>query len=249
MKAILNKLLVADDSSGDVKEINVSNVWRKSDDKLTATEMQTIVNLANSLRLYVPRSSVPSIPVTTIKFVILANQLLRASGYHDFPREICPVVSPAAIYVLPLDADVVYTLFGSTSAPFDLNKEDGTVFTNSREAIRENEAVLASFFDTDKIKKIYKECVLEPHWRVIITNHGTVYIDGTVCEEWHPVISQYEKRKAKSKKQHIDKQEPSQGRRGNITSVKSELEQKTKSIKELKVTARTQSEQLKQRVD
>lgn len=92
---------------------------------------------------------------------------------------------------------------------------------NIREAIREKEAVLASFFDTDKIKTVCKEYRLEPRWRVVITAHGTVHIDGNVCEERHSVISQYEERKAKSKKQ-IDKQEPCPARRGNITLVKSE---------------------------
>lgn len=77
LKAILKKLLVADDISGDVKETHVSNLWRKSVDKLTDSEMQTIIHLANCLRPYAPRSSAPCIPATTIKFVILANQLLR----------------------------------------------------------------------------------------------------------------------------------------------------------------------------
>ncbi|KAF7731951.1 hypothetical protein EC973_007782 [Apophysomyces ossiformis] len=203
IQAITKKLLLSTDIDGNVQASDVSDIWNDNDE-LQKVEIDIVVKLANALRPYVPKGRLSSAISLRLRFVLLSNAILHATGYSKFTANICPTISPASIHALPLDAASMYEMFGSNSAKFNLYKEDGSTIDNIREARTNKSAVIGSFFDQEKVKHICNTRGLEPRWRITITPHQMAVIDSDVKKGRVIDTSHYEERKKKSKGKRAD---------------------------------------------
>jgi hypothetical protein len=151
----------------------------------TTLERQTVVRLANALSPYVPKriqgqSGKPKAPTPHIALkapiVIIANQVLRATGYHHFTRLMAPQVSPSSTHALHLGAVGFYEVFSSR------HDKKFTVFDVANNPITNNasvtgvpgnkRSVIGGFFDLRKVDSICR-------------NHGLDFADRYVAHMLH----------------------------------------------------------------
>jgi hypothetical protein len=173
----------------------------------TDRECQVVATLANLLRPYVPKRRTDaqgSVPHITLRapLVVIANTLLRATGYPSFTREVAPSVSPASLHGLPLSAWGLYEMFCSKGeGRFDVRDSAGDLITNRQKtgkSLESKRQVFGAFFDLDTVDKICKSHGLQFANRITYVDRYTVRITGTVLPDGpsrHRVSSQYDARR------------------------------------------------------
>lgn len=167
LQAILKMLL----ESPYIHDVIDANWVRKSShikSELTDRECDVIALLANALRHYVPKKQKKSdslalqnaIPHVTLRapLALIANVILRATGYSHFTRVISPEISPASLHALSLNPVGIYeVLCNRMENHFDVTDTEGkvlsdrTVITKCPENKRK---VIGSFFDLRKIDDV-----------------------------------------------------------------------------------------------
>ncbi|KAF8946740.1 hypothetical protein BGZ46_005697, partial [Entomortierella lignicola] len=163
LQAVLKMLLESNCIEG---EIDRSLVQRSSFGKndFTTHECDVVAKLVNILRPYIPKrrpgrdgeKSQQSIPHVALRapLVLLANSVLRASGYHEFTRRLAPQVSAASLHALPLGAVGLYeVLCPSSEKRFDVKDVDDAPLTSYRSITAQpanKRAIFGSFFDLMK---------------------------------------------------------------------------------------------------
>ncbi|KAF9953804.1 hypothetical protein BGZ70_000114 [Mortierella alpina] len=192
----------------------------------TLQEREVVAFLANTLRPYVPkRRRVPGCRKKTEKplshmvlqapMVILANNILVATGYQDFTRKPMPHVSAGALHGLALGAVGFYeVLCASGPGHFDCQDADGQPLTNYK-AVTKNagnkEAVLGAFLDLPKIHRICDSYGMSFRNRIVFVNDLDVHLVGVRIKHGelrasgsprmgHPVSSRYEDEKKKKRR-------------------------------------------------
>lgn len=152
---------------------DVDRNWVKKsgakDNDFTAEECDVVAFLANLLRPYVPKlrlteegKTEDSLAHVALRapIVLLANSILRLTGYGHFCRRICPQISAAALHALPLSASNLYEMFCSKRAnQFDVMGPQGTPITDvlSVTSVEGNkDAMFSAFFNMDTIQRICK---------------------------------------------------------------------------------------------
>jgi len=142
--------------------------------KFTRKESKTVADLANILRPYVPKRRFgkrgkTKEPINNVALrapvVLIANAVLRATGYHNFTRSIAPEVSPSSTHALHMGAVAIYEIFASSQNKlFDIMDANGAPLTAIAKVTKpqENkEAVIGAFFDIGKVKSICSRHGLE----------------------------------------------------------------------------------------
>ncbi|KAF9429102.1 hypothetical protein BGZ76_001818 [Entomortierella beljakovae] len=202
------------------EQINANWVNKSSHYKsnFTDKECEVVAYLANALRPYVPRkrpcTNSPnlksSIPYVTLRapLVIIANAILRVTGYNKFTRRLVPQISPASLHSLALGPVGIYeVLCHKSENHFDV-KACGTMVTDYRK-ITDNDqnkkAVLGSFFDVKKIEEICKAHGLAFRNRITFVDKHTIHLTGDVIpnradRSGFPIRSELEHRKKQLKK-------------------------------------------------
>ncbi|KAF9538594.1 hypothetical protein EC957_006433, partial [Mortierella hygrophila] len=90
---------------------------------------------------------------------MIANSTLRAAGYHEFTRRICPIPSATSTHPLPLNAAAINeVLTSSGKSHFDVLEPGsfGQTIKSPQPArdIARGQATFAAFFDM----KIHRVC-------------------------------------------------------------------------------------------
>ncbi|KAL1926017.1 hypothetical protein VTP01DRAFT_7110 [Rhizomucor pusillus] len=117
----------------------VRTIWT-GDERLTDTETEAIRTIISKLLPFIPRT----------KHIAI----LKITGYHQFVREVSPMVSAGSIHSVRLDATALYEMFGSGDAPFQLYDGNDNPIRNVNDALSNNEAIFGSFFDRAKIHEL-----------------------------------------------------------------------------------------------
>lgn len=170
------------------KNITVADVHgaTRSGTTFTQHECDVVVQIANMLRPFAPKrvpvkldesdkdhdgsdsmNSTSRIKAPATHFmlcapiVIMANQVLRATGYHKFCRQLAPEISTGSLQALQLSAQGLYEVLGSSSAGlFDMHDSNNAVITNKisiKSTPTGKDVAFSNFFDLNKIRRICKE--------------------------------------------------------------------------------------------
>ncbi|KAI8363172.1 hypothetical protein B0O80DRAFT_7868 [Mortierella sp. GBAus27b] len=137
--------------------------------------------------------------------MIIANAVLRITGYPHFTRRISPHVSPSSTHTLHLDAIGLYeVLCPKAAGHFDVLDTDRNLLTNVANVRANKEAIFGAFFNTDKMQQLSRQHGLNFADRVSFVDRFTVRIMGEVIQQGPdringPVESQYEARKKNKK--------------------------------------------------
>jgi len=136
--------------------------------KFTDHECEVVAALANCLRPFIPKrrprsdgkgyqDSLAHVALRA-PIVLIANHVLRATGYTDFTRRISPQASSASLHGLQLGAVGLFeTLCSKNEGRFDVHDKRGQKLTNymTIQSSPENKRVMfESFFDMDKVESI-----------------------------------------------------------------------------------------------
>jgi hypothetical protein len=135
-----------------------------SNSNFTARECQVVVKLANLFRPYIPRrgqdsndTSSESIAHVALRapLVLIANAILKATGYHQFTREICPQIPPSSVQGLILGARGIFEVFcGRSDNQYSIVGNNGSPLTNGNDVSKNKEAIFGSFFNAERIQEL-----------------------------------------------------------------------------------------------
>lgn len=172
LQAILKALIESPSIEGQINEDDVRTNAHIGT-QLNDNEIQVLVKLGNLLRPYTPRkrsrgrageNSVPHVALRA-PLVIIANAVLRYTGYLKFCRRIALQVSTGAFYALPLGSVGVYEVFGGSGPDrFDLFDGNATLVSNVTVAIRsesDRQAMIGCLFDLNKSDAICRKHQLQ----------------------------------------------------------------------------------------
>ncbi|KAF9117604.1 hypothetical protein BGW39_002024, partial [Mortierella sp. 14UC] len=192
IEAVTRMLLEAPTLDANITIAQVRKSFYKPD-KVTEEECQAIIDVVQILREYVPKQQINSkgvsMPPTahvanSAPVIIIANQLLRVSGYPQFCRRIAPSSSIGPLHPLPLGAASLYeTLCASAPGHFDTYNERNTVISSVPKARRNAVALFSSLFDLDKIKSICARRKLTFAHRLTYVDRYTIHVLGDVIQE------------------------------------------------------------------
>ncbi|KAF9948128.1 hypothetical protein BGZ72_009918 [Mortierella alpina] len=187
--------------------------------KFEDAECDVVLQLGKLLGPYVPKRR-PAIDGVKTRAAIahvalraplalIANAVLRITGYAEFTRRLAPQISVGARHALAIGAVGVYEVLSGGSGAFVVKDRHGHVVTSRAQITADPEnknAVLGAFFDLSVIDKICSDHGLQFRQRIVYVNRRTVHIVGRVIphgrgRQGYPVESRLERRKRERKKQ------------------------------------------------
>ncbi|KAF9345233.1 hypothetical protein BGX34_004913 [Mortierella sp. NVP85] len=219
LKAILKMLLESPSINETIDEEWVKRSESAGSD-FSTKERNVVAHLANILRPYTPKRRDP-LPGTTstrdpvahvatrAPFTLIANTVLRATGYNHFCHSVCPEVSAGSLQAIPLGPVGLYEMLCSQDKDrFDVNDADGNPLTNVMTVTsnpQNREAVIGSFFDLSRINAICDAHGLSFSNRLVYVDEFTVRMVGKVLPNGDgrlgfPVTSDYDRRKKEDRK-------------------------------------------------
>lgn len=153
LKESLKRLVLADSFDGSLTPDNIINVIPAG--VYTEREVDTLCQLANTLRPYSPRKTTNLHPLLTIPFVVMANAVLKATGYPQYVQEVSPNVQTDQCHPITLKS---HSLFEVLCKPklrlYSVKSEQGPYITSLTAANKMEEELFYAFFDRDTIREI-----------------------------------------------------------------------------------------------
>ncbi|KAG0246074.1 hypothetical protein BGX31_004728 [Mortierella sp. GBA43] len=242
LQGVLKMLLQSPAISQHVDRNWVKKSGPKEND-FTFEECNVLAFLANLLGPYVPKLKLTedgktedSLAHVALRapLVVMANAILRLTGYGQFCRKICPQISAGVLHALPLSAPNIYEMFCSKwPNQFDVVDLQGNPITSvaSITATPSNKDVMFSaFFNMDAIQGICQAHNIKFANRITFVDPLTIRILGEVIphgphRNGYPVTSEFEnKRKDKKKRRGRDWKQEFQGLGISIVEAESNLE-------------------------
>jgi hypothetical protein len=166
LEAVTNTLLEKVDLPNPITEGVVREALFEPD-RFSSNEVEAVVRLLNLLRPYTPKKSesgpnpYPKSVLVCGPFVYIANAILRACGYKDFSRRLCPVYSVGHRHSVPLSASSIYEVFGGRMADrFDIRGPNNRLITStvvSTMSLAHRNCMFSSFFDIRVIDDICRQ--------------------------------------------------------------------------------------------
>ncbi|KAK3823171.1 MAG: hypothetical protein J3Q66DRAFT_331003 [Benniella sp.] len=140
--------------------------------------------------------------------VAIAQAFLHEVGLHRLQRRLSPQVSVGSTSALQLSSNALYEILGSSSEKqFDITGPSGQVIRGAPDAAMpaNKEAVMASFFDLNRMKSICFDHNLVFSNRMTFTDRNRIRLEGKLLPESHlrggvPLESAYEARTSKRNK-------------------------------------------------
>jgi hypothetical protein len=133
------------------------------------------------------KTSIPMHLMSVGPFCLISNAILRAAGYPDFTRRLCPTYSTGSVHALPLSPVGLFEcLCAEGRNHYDIYRTDGSLIssTNAVNTIPGDDAtVLGAFFDLDKLRDLCKRHGLVFDDRYILLSRLTLYM-----LKWLPFI-------------------------------------------------------------
>lgn len=154
LKAIVRNLLYANAGR---------TITRRDIDKVlpgtsgTENEKQVCLQIASFLLPYMPEKDKYFVMSRQLPFILMANDILKCTGYSKFSMKVTPMSRPSDLHALKLDAPTIYTI--CCTSPEENNMIlydfDGAEINNRQKSTDSKLAVFSSFFD---IHKLYTTC-------------------------------------------------------------------------------------------
>ncbi|KAI8356335.1 hypothetical protein B0O80DRAFT_24618 [Mortierella sp. GBAus27b] len=181
--------------------------------KFTDEEVDTVIKLANVLRPFVPKKDSDNDMVAHVALrapiAVIANSVLRTTGYSKFTRRISPSMSASALHSLGLNAVGLYeSLCSKGTDQFDVKDSRGNPLSDVAKVTTDDnkKAIFEAFFDLELVLRVCIEYGLDFQYRVTYVNKYTVHVLGAVVPNGgflhngrmrigHPAVSQIEARK------------------------------------------------------
>ncbi|KAF9949899.1 hypothetical protein BGZ70_001592 [Mortierella alpina] len=183
--------------------------------EFTDKECQAVADIVNAFRPYVPKREQDAEGSTTNKpfphivlrapFVLIANSLLRAAGYHDFVRRMMPQIAPSSLHALHLGAVGLYEVLCAESEwHFDVRDINGDPLTTGDDVTKvagNKQAIFSQFFNLAEIDRLCRAHGLQFNMRIVFVDELTVHLTGKVIahgqdgRKGYPIQSAYEQRK------------------------------------------------------
>jgi hypothetical protein len=147
-----------------------------------------------------PKDGKPSI-VAQLPIVFIANIVQRVSGYHQFTRDICPVIKPSRIHSFRVDQVAVYEMMASTSVDgnFTIMNNNGKAITSAVWATRDKMSTFGAFFDLPYIQSHCNSYGIEWQHSFVYHPEGTVNLVGQLKSTVHASMSYHEQRQQMSR--------------------------------------------------
>ncbi|CAO3572961.1 unnamed protein product [Mortierella alpina] len=168
-RALLTITIMLIQSSSVTKDVDKAWVRRSSFRRkdFTEKECKAAPEIVNAFRPYIPKSQQDEDGATMAKpfphivfrapFVLIANSLLRAAGYHEFVRRMMPQIAPSSLHVLHLEASGIYEVLCAESARhLDVRDTHGDQMMNQNDATKvtgNKQAIFAQFFNLAEIDR------------------------------------------------------------------------------------------------
>ncbi|KAF9358967.1 hypothetical protein BGX26_000509 [Mortierella sp. AD094] len=249
LQAVLKVLVESPCIEGEVDRAWVrKSAFRGSE--FTTEECDIVAKLANWLRPYVPKrrpsdgqKTQASIPHVALRapIVLIANTILRATGYHEFTRRLAPQISTSSSHGIALGAVGIYEcLCSNLKRQFDVMDVDGNPLTSYRQITAQplnKRAVFGAFFDLKKIDSVCRSHGLEFRNRIVYVDRYTIRLVGNVVphgvneRKGQPVVSRLDQRKEKQKR-HPQSNNKWTEKLIESGMTKQEVEDKAKEIRE-----------------
>lgn len=120
---------------------------------LKDNEATVLAMLYNFITPYIPKKSNRGSFSYQIPFLLMCNQVFRATNSYKFVTKLCPLIKPGSLCALKLDAATLYSLFCSRTAKQQISVFDheNIQIPSMQMAIRRKDAMFGSFFDLQQI--------------------------------------------------------------------------------------------------
>ncbi|KAK3828311.1 MAG: hypothetical protein J3Q66DRAFT_306632 [Benniella sp.] len=201
-------------------EHTVTVEWvRKSSfryDEFTHEECLLVAKLANSLRPFIPKRRAredgqgryqESIAHVSLRapLVMIANSILRATGYSSFTRRVAPQVSPARLRGLHMGGSALYEVLSQFTVLVE-----GKPITSHKEALANRQAVFAAFFDVERMERVCHQYRIRFRYKMTFVDLFTVRLIGDVIPHGpdrvgYPFNSKMDERTKDRRGSHINK--------------------------------------------
>ncbi|KAI8639924.1 hypothetical protein BD408DRAFT_420561 [Parasitella parasitica] len=89
-------------------------VLYREDEHITTQESANIIKITSFIRPYIPSSETYHLLPCQLKFILMANQVLRSIGYEGQVAKFIPIVRPTTLHALLIDTTTLYALFCSS---------------------------------------------------------------------------------------------------------------------------------------
>ncbi|KAI7848016.1 hypothetical protein BDC45DRAFT_524641 [Circinella umbellata] len=191
------------DRTGNVSDNEVLKAFH--DKSLKSDEFAVVKLITNQLLAYSPHSDSMCL-LTQLPFVLLANSILIAVGYHGHVQEISPIVSHHKIHAIPIYPAIMYETLtphknGIPQGPFKVTPVGTDEAIIPSYAARKNgDPMWWSFFDKENVISLCNRHKLIFANRMVVRPDKTVSILGLIKDNHVPVVSEYE---TKQKKNHV----------------------------------------------
>ncbi|KAI8645614.1 hypothetical protein BD408DRAFT_411738 [Parasitella parasitica] len=157
---------------------SVNAYLQDQDERITTQESATIIKITSFIRPFIPSSETYHLLSCQLKFILMANQVLRSIGYEGQVAKFIPLVRPTTLHALLIDTTTLYALFCSSklSKRMYLRDFQGN-YVKHKDANAKKDAVFNSFFNIEKLKAYGMEFLNIIH---IIPGSKTVRLYGSI---------------------------------------------------------------------
>ncbi|KAF9176409.1 hypothetical protein BGZ50_000806, partial [Haplosporangium sp. Z 11] len=199
------------------------------------------------------RKTKPSVGHVALRapFFLIANQVLRAAGYHHFTQIISPEISPSAFNAVALTPATIFEIFSGqgNNIGFDVMDFSGEPITSKSEALEKSGSVFSSFFNVSTIQTICRAHGLKFDDRIMFVNPLTVRIQGTVVQHGperhgYPVRSQWEASKKRGTPDRFSWEEEAVMTKCTKKGLEAKAEDAAKRLKEIEAEVRSVRDEL-----
>ncbi|CAO3699726.1 unnamed protein product [Rhizopus microsporus] len=154
-------------------------------DQLQPDEYPVCKLIIQSLKSYIPKKKYYSILAHQLPFVILANDILKYTGYDKFCMNVCPLPTASTINAMRLDTPSLYHLPPhSDPAKFQILDFDDYLIDSEDQARRHMDAVFGSIFDLATITSVLQSSGLKFAQNItILPGLKSVHLLGTKIKQ------------------------------------------------------------------
>lgn len=139
----------------------------------TDAECEVVLKLGRILWPFVPNRDAKHEAIAHVALrapiALIANSLLRFTGYHEFTRKIAPTFSTSSLHGLGLNAVGLYEVLCSAGKNhYDVNDASGKPLTDAAKItnpVANKRAIFEAFFNMDKVDKLCNDHGLSFHDR------------------------------------------------------------------------------------
>lgn len=142
---------------GQAGQVTRAQFRRIAGNTINGNTLEVCLNIVNRLMPYIPSRQNWFSKLHQIPFILLANEVFRATGHAGFAVKLTNLPSTSSLLALELDGPSLYNTFSVQQGDrrvLNLFTYDGRIITEDVTARSNDDAIFHSFFDLEKINNI-----------------------------------------------------------------------------------------------